>query len=108
MPMTEPHPIGLSATFAPHLGQVSAFELTSAPHSLHLISAIVIIPLSAGRSRPRHAQSHLLLVFQIIALEVLFEFLKFDEHRANVSPPDGPIAEPNGVYVRNTRAKLFK
>ena len=35
-----PQPAGLRATLAPHFGQVSAFELTSLPHSLHLISAI--------------------------------------------------------------------
>ena len=40
--MSVPHPIGLAATRAPHFGQVSAFELTSVPHSLHLMSAIVI------------------------------------------------------------------
>jgi hypothetical protein len=46
-PMNVPHPIGLALTLAPQLGQVSAFELTSTPHSLHFMSAI---PLSYRRS----------------------------------------------------------
>lgn len=45
-PMSVPQPIGLAAIRAPHFGQVSAFELTSVPHSLHLMSAIVV--LSSG------------------------------------------------------------
>jgi hypothetical protein len=44
-PMRVPQPIGLAATRAPHFGHVSALELTSAPHSLHLMSAIVVISL---------------------------------------------------------------
>lgn len=42
-PMSVPQPIGLAATRAPHFGHVSAFELTSVPHSLHLMSAIVVL-----------------------------------------------------------------
>ncbi len=40
--MSVPQPIDLAATRAPHFGQVSAFELTSVLHSLHLMSAIVV------------------------------------------------------------------
>ena len=48
-PISVPHPIGFAATRAPHFGQVSAFELTSVPHSLHLMSAIVV--LSSGNRK---------------------------------------------------------
>jgi hypothetical protein len=39
-PTSVPQPIGFFPTLAPHLGHVSASELISAPHSLHLINAI--------------------------------------------------------------------
>ena len=45
--MTVPQPIGLEAIRAPHFGHVSAFELTSLSHSLHLMSAIFLV--SRGR-----------------------------------------------------------
>lgn len=35
-----PHPIGFDAIRTPHLGQVTALELTSVLHSLHLINDI--------------------------------------------------------------------
>lgn len=49
-PMSVPQPIGLAATRAPHLGQVSASELTSVSHSLHLISAIDLFSPHASRA----------------------------------------------------------
>ena len=47
--MTVPQPIGLEAIRAPHFGHVSALELTSLSHSLHLMSAIFYDSL---RSQP--------------------------------------------------------
>jgi len=64
-PISVPQPIGLAATRAPHFGQVSAFELTSVPHSLHLMSAIVV--LSSGKwklptvNQETHGSRHLLI-----------------------------------------------